>query len=506
MKAHVSLVSGLALDRATSLSLHRQLADGLREAILRDKLPTGSQLPSTRKLATDLGLGRNTVISAYEQLVSEGFLVARTGDGTRVAAVTPHQLTPKRRRETTASKNRPQRTLSRIGTLLDTADQRFERSNNAAFTTGLPALDAFPNKLWARLVGRAIRQAPLTALGPQEPGGYSPLKQTIAAHLKLTRGVECRPEQILILPGAQAALDITARLLLDPGDEAWIEDPCYLGARGALKAAGARLRAIPVDDQGMNPTTAIGRSESSRQPGLIYVTPSYQFPLGVTMTLERRLALLEFARRHNTWILEDDYDSDFRYQGRPLAALQGLDTDGRVIYAGTFSKTMFPSLRAAYIVVPPGLIDPFHAAVRTTGQTTPMFVQVALHDFIENGYYRSHVRKMHRLYEARQAAFLKAIGAHLDDFLEVKAGQAGMQLVAFYRDGRHRARVEEHAARHGINVRCLSNYYLGTPGRPGLFLGYAAVAERQMVSSVRRLGKALKDCDHPTGISRSKYP
>lgn len=501
MKARATLVSMLELDRSGSMALHRQLADGLREAILRENLPGGTRLPSTRRLAEDLRLSRNTIISAYEQLISEGFLVSRSGDGTRVSAIHPHLLAPNRQAKNTLSKLRLQRKLSRTGALLDAASQPSEHCGNTAFTTGLPALDAFPNKLWSRLVGRAIRHVPIPSLGLQGPGGYAPLKETIAAHLKLTRGVQCDPEQILIVPGAQAALDITARLLLNPGDHVWIEDPGYLGARTALRAGGTRLRGIPVDNKGMDPSNDIGSAKPPQQPVLIYVTPSYQFPLGVTMTLDRRLALLEFARQHNIWILEDDYDSDFRYQGRPLAALQGLDTDGRVIYAGTFSKTMFPSLRAAYLVAPHDLVRTFRSAIRITGQETPMFVQVALHDFIENGYYRSHVRKMHRLYEARQDAFLKAAKTYLDGYLEVKPGEAGMQLVALYRDGKHRPDIEKYAVQQGINVRCLSNYYLGTPRRPGLFLGYAAVPERQMASGIRSLRKALEVCDEREGRS-----
>jgi GntR family transcriptional regulator/MocR family aminotransferase len=390
---------------------------------------------------------------------------------------------------------RPHRSLSRSGRLLEAARQPVEHCDNTAFITGLPALEAFPHRIWARLVGRAIREAPEVSLGTQPPGGCERLKQTIAMHLKLTRGVQCEPDQVLILPGAQAALYIAARMLLNPGNYAWIEDPGYLGARGALQSAGARLLAVPVDDRGMDPRNAIDNAKPSRQPALIYVTPSYQFPLGVTMTLDRRMSLLEFAHEHGVWIHEDDYDSDFRYQGRPLAALQGLDTGGRVIYTGTFSKTMFPSLRVAYLIVPRSLVQAFQAAVRVTGQETPMFVQVALHDFMENGHYRSHVRKMHRLYEARQDTFVRAARAILDNYLEVNPGEAGMQLVAFYQDGKHRPGIEELARRHGINVRCLSNYYLDRPRRRGLFLGYAAVAEREMADGIRRLRAALEDCD-----------
>lgn len=499
MKAHASLTGILELKRSGDMALHRQLADKLREAILRENLPGGTRLPSTRSLAGDLGISRNTVISAYEQLASEGFLTSRSGDGTRVCEIQSLQPTPHRQTDrqpaSPASELHLPGDLSRTGALLDTARLSPEQNENTAFITGLPALEAFPHRLWARLVGRAIREAPTVSLGSQSPGGYGPLRQTIAMHLKLTRGVQCEPEQILVLPGAQAALDLAARMLLNPGECTWIEDPGYPGARGALRAAGARLFAIPVDDNGMDPAGAIGGANPSRTPALIYLTPSYQFPLGVTMTLERRMTLLDFARRHDIWILEDDYDSDFRYQGRPLAALQGLDADGRVIYTGTFSKTMFPSLRVAYIVVPHSLVRAFQAAVRVTGQETPMFVQVALNEFVENGYYRSHVRKMHGLYEARQDAFLKAARAHLDDYLEVKPRDAGMQLVALYRDGRHRPNIEEFACKHGINVRCLSNYYLDSPRLPGLFLGYAAVPERKMTAEVRRLRKALQSCD-----------
>lgn len=494
MTVHAALAGLLEPSRTGSMALHRQLTDGLREAILGEKLPGGTRLPSTRRLAADLGVSRNTVIRAYEQLVSEGFLASRSGDGTRVCEIKSVAVTARRStrgragiRPAEPARHKP---LSQTGALLDAVRPPATLCDDKAFVTGLPALEAFPHKLWARLVGRAIRDAPTLSLGAQSPGGYEPLRQVVALHLKLTRGVLCDPDQVLILPGAQAALDVTSRMLVGPGDAVWIEDPGYFGARAALEAAGARLHAIPVDDKGMDLAAA-----PSRKPALIYVTPSYQFPLGVTMTLERRMTLLELTRRHGAWVLEDDYDSDFRYQGRPLAALQGLDTDGSVIYTGTFSKTMFPSLRAAYMVVPRTLVQAFRAAVRLTGQETPMFVQVALHDFIANGHYRSHVRKMHGLYEARQDAFVRAVRAHLDDDLELDPGDAGMQLVAFYRDGKHRPGIEERAAEHGVNVRCLSNYHLGSPRRPGLFLGYAAVPERHMTAGVRRLRAALQACD-----------
>ena len=488
MKSNTALLGALELKREDEPPLHRQLADGLRDKILTGRIRPGARLPSTRGLSLELGVSRNTVISAYDQLVSEGFLQGRSGDGTRVMEINPDRILRPGRRPALGQSIPSRHGLSAEGNKLAAGQRQIAPSSNPAFTTGLPAVDQFPHALWARVVGKVIRSAPVHDMGYNPPGGHPPLKELIAKHLMATRGVQCTAEQVLIVSGGQAALDFTTRMLLDPGDHAWIEDPGYLGARSAIQASGAHLLPVGIDHEGLD----LSAARQHEPPKLIFVTPSYQYPLGITMSLDRRLALLRFAYERDTWVLEDDYDSDFRYHGRILSALQGLDNSGRVIYMGTFSKTMFPALRLAYLVVPHRLIAPFSNALRHTGQEAPMIMQAALTEFIHRGHYRSHLRRMHKLYEQRQRTFLHLARTYLDDYLRIDDRPAGMQLVAFYRDQKERPLIEAMGADENISLNSLSTYYLGKCKQPGLFLGYAGVPESIMRDEIKKLCRILQ--------------
>jgi len=499
--------TGITLDPIAPEPLHRQLYQRLRSAILEGQLASGARLPATRTLAVELGVSRTTVLAAYEQLRDEGYLDSQIGAGTTVAQLV-HSPSGRSSGPQPLAQARSQRwaALSRRGVELAASPWRLRPSVTTggtggglapesgagagfAFRLGLPALDAFPVKLWTRLLASRARHSLGTLLGYQDPAGYWPLREAIAAYLGLARGVHCRPEQVIVTGGAQAGLDLAARLLLDPGDPAWMEDPGYYGARGALVGAGARLVAAPLDDQGLQVTTAERLEPAAR---LAYVTPSHQFPVGVTMSLARRMALLAWAQRTGAFVLEDDYDSEYRYVGRPLPALQGLDRAGRVIYVGSFSKVLFPSLRIGYLVVPHGLVDAFTAAQRFGAIHVPALEQATLADFIGAGHFGRHLRRMRALYAARGAALVRAIGRDLGGTLQAHSARAGMHLVGRLPSGADDRLAAELAATHGIEVQALSAHALEPPARAGLLLGYAAVPSHQIDHGVRRLKDALR--------------
>jgi GntR family transcriptional regulator/MocR family aminotransferase len=354
---------------------------------------------------------------------------------------------------------------------------------------GLPAVDHFPIDLWARLLARRVRMPTRSALGYDYAAGHPRLCEAIAQYLGAARGVVCRPEQVIVVAGAQAGLDLACRLLLDPGDAAWIEEPGYVGARGALLGASATLVPVPVDDEGLDVAAGARRAPRAR---LAYTSPSHQLPLGVTTSLARRLQLLDWATRAGAWILEDDYDSEYRYGGRPIAAMQGIDATGRVIYVGTFSKTLFPALRVGYLVVPPSLVEPFGVAMRHTGHSAPVAVQAALADFIADGYFAAHVRRMRVLYATRQARLVRAARKHLVD-VDLRPAEAGMHLVAELPADADDVAIAVRALEAGVSVRTLSSHYLERPLRRGLLLGYAGVGEREIDRGVEQLAPVLRE-------------
>jgi GntR family transcriptional regulator/MocR family aminotransferase len=322
-----------------------------------------------------------------------------------------------------------------------------------------------------------------------DPAGYRPLREAIAGYLRNARAVACTADQVMVVSGTQHALDLAARVLLDPGETAWVEDPGYIGTRSALMGAGVRVKPVPVDSEGFN----VARAER-HHPGarLCYVTPSHQYPLGVTMSLPRRLALLDWARRCNAWIVEDDYDSEFRYAGRPLAALQGLDRDQRVLYVGTFSKVLFPALRLGYLVAPPDLIGAFVAARALADHHPPSLTQAILADFIADGHLARHVRRMRTLYAERQLALLRAVRRELGGCLSVAAAEAGLHVVGWLADGVDDRAASRRAAACGVEAPPLSAYRLEQGQRGGLLLGYAATSPRQIRDGVRGLAAALR--------------
>lgn len=492
----MSNVPFVVLDDQNSLPLYRQIYEAICRSILGGEFDRGMQLPATRLLAKQLGVSRMTVVNAYEQLLAEGYIEGKPGAGTYVSGTLPekmlrvdeHKLL--RRRES-ARQRAPN--LSRRGKWLASTTVttlRVQADNDRrAFQNGLPALDEFPFRVWSKLSSRRLRNPPRELLSYGDPAGYRPLRETIAVHLKSTRGVQCDAAQVIIVAGSQQALDLCARILLNPDDRVWIEDPCYSGARNALLMAGAKLVPVQLDGEGFDLAAALKQRKDAR---LVYVTPSHQFPLGVTMSLSRRLALLEWAKESDAWIVEDDYNSEFRYAGRPLPSLQGLDTNGRVIYIGTFSKTIFPSLRLGCMVVPKDLIDLLISARGLIDRHSPSIDQAILADFIEEGHFARHIRRMRALYEERQGLLVAAARSELTGLLEVTPADAGMHLIGWLpRDVSDQA-ASEQAARRGVEAAPLSAYSFAPLPRGGLALGYTTVGARQIKEGVRRLAQALE--------------
>ena len=470
--------------------LYRWFYDELRSAILEGRIGPGARLPATRDLAREYKLSRATVVAAFEQLKSEGYVEGRVGAGTYISQVLPDDLLQVAR--TAAGKSAGPRRVewsayARRLQLVRGGKPRITR----AFRANQAALDVFPTTLWAQVVARRLRRASAQLLAGGEALGYLPLRQAVAAYLNASRGVKCSSEQVLIISGVQEALERAAHLLLDPGDPVWTEDPGYPGAAIVFRAVGAQVHSVPVDAEGLDLEWGQRRWSNAK---LVYVTPAHQFPLGVTMSLRRRLALLEWARRSRTLIFEDDYDSEYRYQGRPIPALQGLDRAGVVIYAGTFNEVLFPALRLAYLVVPPGMVDRFAAAQAVSMRHAPLLDQAALCDFITEGHFARHIRRMRELYSERLAVFLEASRSRLQGLLEIPDIEAGLQTVGWLAPGMRADRAAEEAARREVEAMPLSRYSSRRFSRQGLLLGFAAVDARELRRGVEQLGRALEAC------------
>ncbi|MCB2054416.1 MAG: PLP-dependent aminotransferase family protein [Geminicoccaceae bacterium] len=482
-------LASIALDPEAGEPLHRQLYFALREAILEGRLRPAARLPSSRALAADLGVSRNTVLAAFEQLLAEGYIEGRVGAGSYVSQLLPEDALNARAAVVAGTGvSRPPPGPSRRGVRLAATVGSTIRPR--AFAPGLPELAQFPFEEWARLLQRHWRAPPSRFLIGGDPAGHAPLRAALAAHLGAARAVRCAPEQVFVVSGAQQALDLATRVLLDPGDAVWVEDPGYPGLLGVLAAAGVTIVPVGVDGEGL--MVAEGRT-IGRRARMACVSPSHQFPLGVTMSLARRLELLDWAREADAFVLEDDYDSEYRYAGRPLAALQGLDADGRVLYVGTMSKVMFPGLRLGYMVVPPHLVDAFLAVRRATDTHPSTLAQPALAEFIEDGSLSAHIRRTRALYARRQELLLESAARHLDGRLHLAPSAAGMHLVGRLAEGVDDRALARRARHHEVEAPAMSGYYHGHAPSPGLLLGYAGVPDREIERAVERLAKAFAD-------------
>ncbi|MCG2586871.1 PLP-dependent aminotransferase family protein [Massilia sp. TS11] len=471
------------LDRGAPETLAHQLYGAIRAGILDASLRPGQRLPSSRQLALEVGLGRNTVIEAYARLTDEGYLVSRVGAGSFVAATLPEQLlqaapAPRARRRSASPglSRRAQAILDEVAI-----------EEGGAFAPCVPDVTAFPFALWQRLIARAWRQLRAGDLRYAGPGGLPKLRAAIAAHVQLARQVRCTPEQVVIVNGAQHGLDLCARLLADGGERVWMEDPGYPGVRRVFYASELQVQPIRLDSEGMAPRAA----DWETPPRLIYITPSHQFPTGVVMSLRRRRALLEAAARHDCWIIEDDYDGEFRFSGRPLASLQGIDAGQRVIYVGTFSKSLFPGLRLAYLVLPEPVAERFARAAAQLGFEGRQVTQHALADFISEGHFAAHIRRMRLVYQQRRDLLQQVWEKELGTLAPLSGGDTGMHLIAALPAGLDE-QVAVRARAAGLVAQPLASLYLGRARQGGIVLGYGAVHENDIARHARALARIVK--------------
>jgi GntR family transcriptional regulator/MocR family aminotransferase len=470
----------------------RWLYQTVRAGILDGRLRPGLGLPATRDLARQYGLSRGTIVNAFDQLKSEGYVEAIMGSGTYVSRILPDALLqvpgdpPSQPRVAPVRGGKPKRRVSNYAKRLRHFSN-FQLRPSRAFRANLPALDLFPTTLWAQITAKRLRRASMNLLLGCDSMGYRPLREAVANYLVTSRGVNCEPDQIAIVSGVQEALDLVTRIFLDPGDRVSMEEPGYIGAAMVFEAAGAKVSRVPLDDQGMKL-----QPQRLRGSRLIYVTPGHQFPLGITMSLPRRLALLEWAGRSGALLFEDDYDSEYRYSGRPVPALQGLDRDGLVLLAGSFSKVLFPSLRLGYLVIPPDLLHYFAANLSVTSRHAPVLEQAVLCDFISQGHFGRHLRRMRQVYAERRSVLLESARRDLAGLLEISNVEAGLQTVGWLGGAMNAESATRAAAARGVEVVPLSAFHRGPSSREGLQLGFAAVDAKEIRRGVTELAIALE--------------
>ncbi|QBD74895.1 PLP-dependent aminotransferase family protein [Ktedonosporobacter rubrisoli] len=486
-----SLVARLhiALDGRDSLPLFRQLYAALRSAILAGQLEGGTRLPPTRRLAEELGVSRKTVVNAFEQLIAEGYLEGKIGSGTYVADVLPEDVLQVGRASKVIPTSSAQPELSKWGASLALREDRhFAGPRMRAFQLGIPALAEFPTDLWARLAAQAWRTARPELLTYGEAQGYWPLRQAIASYLKTVRGMNCEPAQVLVMTGMRQTVALVSKILLDPGARVCVEDPGYPAVRDALTDAGASPIPVAVDQHGLR----VEELENQSQIRLVYVTPSHQYPLGVAMSLARRLALLDWATRTRSWILEDDYDSEYRYGERPLIALQGLDRSGRVLYMGTFSKVLFPALRLSYLIVPKALVEVFARGREAIERSPAVMEQIVLSAFFNEGHFGRHIRRMKQIYEERQATLIEAARHKLAGALSIEPTPTGLHVMGWLPEGVDDRQVWRLAQAHEIDTVPLSAHALLPQPSGGLLLGYASVGPQEIRAGIDKLARALE--------------
>jgi len=472
---------------------YRWLYASLRDEILHGHLRPGTGLPSTRDFARQYGLARGTIVNAFEQLKSEGYVEGSVGSGTRVSTVLPDNLLQVASGPLASGRSMAPAIRSKRQPIVSEYGRRarlffgYENRPTRAFRANLPAVDLFPLELWAKITLRCLRRISNRQLVGCDPLGYLPLRQAVAEYLGRSRGVRCMPEQVAIVSGVQEALDLTARLLLNPGDRVCVEDPGYPGAVMAFQAFRARIVAAQLDNEGIQINYLPAQGVR-----LVYVTPGHQFPLGTTMSLARRLQLLEWARKSGALIFEDDYDSEYRYSGRPIPALQGLDDRGLVLYAGSFSKVLFPALRLGYVVLPFDLLHHFEAIQSLTSRHAPMLEQLVLSDFITEGHFGRHLRRMREVYAERLSVLLEEAAMKLAGLIEISNVEAGLQTAGWLCGGIGAEAAAAAAAKHNVDVTPLGRYSQGRKVPEGLQLGFAALDVKEIRRGARELAIALE--------------
>ena len=463
-----SVAGGLSpLNPSASEPIYRQIYDRFRGAIASGVLKPGDRIPSARALMTELGLARGTVEAAYSLLAAEGYVQARGQAGTVVSPdLKPRQaiaVAPPAARTSASPSFRPDTTLP--------------------FQMGLPALDAFPRKIWARLGARCIRAMQPGDMALPPVAGLAALRAEIAAYLHVSRGVGCAPEQVFVTSGYHHTMGLIGRALIERGDRVWLENPGYPPAREILRHLGATPVAIPVDQDGIVVSEGIRTAPKARA---VVVTPAHQSPLGVSLSLPRRLALLDWATRHGSWIVEDDYDGEYRYASRPLPALKSLDRDGRVLYAGTFSKVLFPSLRLAYVVVPEGLVERFDRVGQAFAGAGPQLTQAILAAFIAEGHFARHIQRMRRLYAERRRDASAGLASVLGKYADIDDQPGGMHLILRLRGRLSDRRLVERMREAGLYGEALSDWTTGGSGPSAVLLGFTNIESRSRAESLAR--------------------
>ncbi|NVO57710.1 PLP-dependent aminotransferase family protein [Rhodobacteraceae bacterium B1Z28] len=484
-----ALLQNIRINRAAPVPIYRQLDSALRRLILDGTLRPAQKLPSTRDLALGLGVSRITVKSVYEQLVAEGYVEARTGAGTFVS----HELDLK----TAPENQRPRRRIKSSGVEISGRARTIMSSRATArhgetdpFRPGVPALDLFPVKTWNRYLAEAMACDERRNLSYGSVTGSAALRASIARHLTDARSMQVDPDQIVITSGAQQAFVLISFVLLNQGDTVWYENPGHIAGRDVMQAMGAKIAPVPIDNEGLDLDHAISRHP---RPTIIFTTPSHQQPLGTTMSLTRRLALLNYAQENGAWIIEDDYDSEFRYRGRPLPALSALDTERRVFYVGTFSKSLFASVRIGYIVLPPGLTDTFAKARNLLGQSSSAVVEHTLARFMDDGCFVEHIRRMRRIYRDRRDTLFQCLKQDCADHVDVQPTDAGMHMLAWLRGGLDDQVAHSALLEAGIDSLPLSVYATEAIADPALVLGFSGVSENRIPKLVKRLSETLAD-------------
>ncbi len=482
------LLPTLRIDRESGRPIVAQLVSAMRDLVLSGVLEPGQRLPSSRTFAQDQGISRTTAIGVYESLAAEGLIVSHVGSGSYVSDIL------KAKAETISTEpDRHKRQPKRLANLTERASEQFfprlaHPTKPRPFVTGLPALDLFPIPLWSKLMARHWRAARGIALGYPEPAGQPELRRAIATHLRANRGVVCEPEEVFIVNGAQEAFNRIGNTLLDPGDPVWFENPGPIGARNSLLSSGARLVPVPVDNEGIDVAAGLKAEPDFR---LAFVTPSHQHPLGAVMSLQRRFELLQAAERADAWIVEDDYDGEFYYSGHPPPTLKSVDTVGRVIYVGTFSKSIFPGLRIAFMVVSSPLSEVFDRIAGATLQGASTMVQSVVANFIEEGHFASHIRRMRKTYMERHEVLIDAASQRLAGAVDVKPTESGIQTVGHLLTGHDESSVAKAAADLDVIVAPLERFCIAPIDAKGFALGFSTSTPAQIRSGVDRLADAI---------------
>ena len=487
LKMRISAGEVLALD------LHQRIQRALRALIIEGALEPGLKLPATRTLAKSLGVARDTVENAYVQLQRDGFIIRRAGSGSYVCQTLGRELRAtaighSKRQDHRRAKPTPEQSLSLRGQLIFNSGGVTDQQMIKAFATGLPETRSFPTAIWERLQRQTLKEHRAHILLHGDPQGAEPLRKAIATYLNLERGAKCSPDQILVLSSTRQALFLCAQLLVDAGKPILLENPGYFGAKKAFESAEAVVIPIDVDAQGIR--TGLLQADRSGA-NCVYVTPSHQYPTGATLTLERRVELINWAAEQGKWIIEDDYDSEFHYEGLPTACVQGLDSHQRTIYIGTFSKTLYPGLRMGYMVLPSALVKAFTYARSIMDGHTPQILQLTLARFMEDGHYNAHVRAMRKLYATRRNLMLDAIDRHLKGIVTALQPQGGLQIPCLLAEGWSEEKTIRQAAHAGVQLPGLSRLYNGKDKQQGWLLGYSSLNAREIETAMLRLAGAL---------------